>query len=104
MNEQVSKARDGYFTPTAFSNPLKVIGSWGQSMARVAKDPMDSAFPTISNDPTGNRSYGEGKTEFNARTLQYEKYYKEPINSGENLFNLFGSKYDPSNETNSYPF
>jgi|TARA_B110000285_G_C14735420_1_gene428355 hypothetical protein len=25
MNEQVSKAKDGYYTPDAFSNPLKVL-------------------------------------------------------------------------------
>lgn len=28
MNQKVSEAEDGYFTPDAFSNPLKVIGSW----------------------------------------------------------------------------
>jgi len=28
MNQRVSEADDGYFTPDAFSNPLKTIGSW----------------------------------------------------------------------------
>ena len=72
-------------------------------MKRVASDPLDAAFPTITNDKTGKRSFGEGKNEYNARTLQYEKYYKQPINSGENLFNLFGSKYDPTEGKND-PF
>ena len=98
MNEQVSKAQDGYFTPDAFSNPLKVVGSWAESMKRVAKDPLSAAFPTITNDKEGNRTYGEGKEEYNARTLQYDKYYNEPQPAGELLFNLFGSKYDPTDE------
>ena len=98
MNERASVAGDGYFTPDAFSNPLDVLGSWAESMKRVASDPMSVAFPTITNDMSGNRSYGKGKTEYNARTLQYDKYYYESINSGENFFNLFGSKYDPTQE------
>jgi len=28
MNEQASKAGDGYYTPDAFSNPAEVLGSW----------------------------------------------------------------------------
>ena len=36
MNQRVSEADDGYFTPTAFSNPLKVIGSVVESWKRVA--------------------------------------------------------------------
>ena len=98
MNEQASKAADGYYTPDAFSGPGAVLGSWVESMKRVVGDPLGSAFPTITNDPDGTRTYGKGKTEYNARTLQYDKYYNEPINSGENLFNLFGSKYDPTTE------
>ena len=98
MNERASVAGDGYFTPDAFSNPLDVLGSWAESMKRVASDPMSVAFPTITNDMSGNRSYGKGNTEYNARTLQYDKYYYESINSGENFFNLFGSKYDPTQE------
>lgn len=98
MNQQASKAEDGYYTPDAFSDPREVLGSWFESMKGVVSDPLAAAFPTITNDPTGNRSYGKGKIEYNARTLQYDNYYYDPINSGENLFNLFGSKYDPTQE------
>ena len=28
MNERVSKAKDGYFTPDFFSNPIDVASSW----------------------------------------------------------------------------
>lgn len=62
-------AQDGYFTPDVFSNPLDVLTSWTESMKRVASDPLAVAFPTISNDPEGLRTYGKGKNEFNARTL-----------------------------------
>jgi len=67
MNQKVSEAEDGYFTPDAFSNPLKVIGSWASSMKRVAKDPLSASFMSISNDPDGKRTYGEG-SEYKSRT------------------------------------
>ena len=50
MNEQASKAVDGYYTPDAFSNPLEVLGSWVESVKGVAADPLAVAFPTITND------------------------------------------------------
>merc|ERR1740138_78568 len=53
MNERVSQAQDGYFTPDVFSNPLDVLGSWVDSMKGVVSDPLTVAFPTISNDPNG---------------------------------------------------
>ena len=86
MNQKVSEADDGYFTPDAFSNPLKVIGSWMESMNRVKNDPLAAAFPTITNDPDGKRSWGEG-SEFKSRTHQLDKSYPP---SGDKLFNLFG--------------
>ena len=50
MNEQASKAVDGYYTPDAFSNPLEVLGSWVESVKGVTADPLAVAFPTITND------------------------------------------------------
>lgn len=41
-------------------------------MKRVAGDPLAAAFPTITNDQEGTRTYGKGKNEYNARTLQYD--------------------------------
>lgn len=86
MNQKVSEADDGYFTPDAFSNPLKVIGSWAQSMKRVSKDPLNASFPSITNDPDGKRTYG-AQSEYESRTHQLGKKYPT---SGDGLFNLFG--------------
>lgn len=47
MNERVSKAKDGYFTPDLFSNPIDVATSWFQSMVRVAEDPLAGVPPSI---------------------------------------------------------
>lgn len=47
MNQRVSEADDGYFTPDAFSNPLKVIGSVVESWKRVASDPLNASFPSM---------------------------------------------------------
>ena len=67
MNQRVSQADDGYFTPTVFSNPLEVLGSWAESMKRVVDDPLAAAFPSVSNDQTGARSWGKG-SEMKSRT------------------------------------
>merc|ERR1719428_1120656 len=69
MNERVSKAKDGYFTPDLFSNPIDVATSWVQSMVRVAEDPLASSFMTISNDKGGARSWGEF-SEVKSRTIK----------------------------------
>ena len=63
MNERPSQAADGYFTPDIFSNPLEILGSWAQSMKRVASDPLAASFMTISNDPNDARSFPKGSTE-----------------------------------------
>lgn len=96
MNQKVSEADDGYFTPDAFSNPLKVIGSWAQSMKRVASDPLNAAFPSVTNDPDGKRTYGEG-SEYKSRTHQLGKVYPP---SGDGLFNLFGMPPTESGKDN----
>jgi len=55
-------------------------------MKRVASDPLNAAFPTITNDPDGKRTWGAG-SEFKSRTHQLDKTYPP---SGDQLFNLFG--------------
>merc|ERR1719387_3246674 len=69
MNERVSEASDGYFTPDVFSNPVDVLGSWVESVKGALSDPLSTAFPTISNDQSGARSYPKGANEVDARTI-----------------------------------
>ena len=92
MNERVSVAQDGYFTPDVFSNPLEILGSWVNSVKRVASDPLSSNFMTISNDPEGLRTYGKGN-EVMARTIKPKTKDMNPKMrvSGIPGFNLFGT-------------
>merc|ERR1719261_2008230 len=60
MNQRPSMAEDGYFTADIFSNGLK----------RVASKPLAVAFPSISNDESGARSYPKGYDEIKARTIR----------------------------------
>ena len=39
-------------------------------MKGVVSDPLAAGFPTISNDPTGGRSYPKGADEVSARTIK----------------------------------
>lgn len=71
MNERFSLAEDGYVTPDVFSSPVDVVSSWIDSLKnKVAADPLETAFPTISNDMSGARSYPKGLNEINARTIK----------------------------------
>merc|ERR1719389_604951 len=97
MNERVSQAGDGYFTPDIFSNPVDVVTSWFDSMKRVASDPLAASFMTISNDPNGKRSWGKGVTEINARTIKpkvknFDKNMRITGIPGLNIFGAPGSK------------
>ena len=86
MNQRASDAVDGYYTPDVFSGPGAVLESWVSSMQRVVSDPLNVAFPTITNDPDGRRSWGKA-SEYKSRTIQTDKEYPP---SGDKLFNLFG--------------
>merc|ERR1719199_313313 len=58
MNERYSLAEDGYVTPTVFSNPIDVVTGWVDSITnKVLANPLETGFPTISNDQSGARSY-----------------------------------------------
>jgi len=93
MNERVSQASDGYFTPDVFSNPVDVLKSWWESMQGVVSDPLESGFPTISNDQTGARSYPKGSTEIDARTIKpkVKDFDKKKRITGIPGFNMFGA-------------
>jgi hypothetical protein len=93
MNERVSKASDGYFTPDVFSNPVDTAKAWFASMQDVVKDPLSAAFMTISNDESGNRSYPKGLNEVNARTIKpKEKNFDKKMRvTGIPGFNIFGT-------------
>jgi len=99
MNMRVSKADDGYFTPTIFSNPLDVITEWAESMKGVVSDPLSVSFPTITNDVSGARSYPKGSSEVNARTIKPKVKDFDPAMRtagipGYNLFGAPGSKLE----------
>lgn len=92
MNERASVAEDGYYTPDIFANPADVIGSWLDSLGRIASDPLNVAFPTISNDPEGRRSYGKAD-EVKARTIKPKVKDFDPKKriTGIPGFNFFGA-------------
>lgn len=71
MNERPSKiGNDKYFTPDVFSNPIDVATAYFSRIKEAFGRPLDVAFPTISNDVTGTRSYPKGSTEIDARTIK----------------------------------
>jgi len=103
MNERPSMAEDGYFTPDVFSNPLDVVSGWVDSMKGVVSNPLEKAFPTISNDQSGSRSYPKGATEISARTI---KPKKKDSDKGMRItgipgFNLFGTPSSKQAKTDS---
>jgi len=93
MNQRPSLADDGYFTPTVFSNPIDVLGKWVESLKTAVSDPLATGFPTISNDPTGGRSYPTGSDEVSARTIKPKVKNFDPSLriTGIPGFNAFGS-------------
>jgi hypothetical protein len=102
MNERVSKAEDGYFTPDIFSNPLDIAKAWVASMQGVVKDPLEASFMTIGNDKTGARSYPKGLSEINARTIKpkvknFDKSMRVTGIPGFNMFGTPGAKSDLPN-------
>jgi hypothetical protein len=97
MNERVSKASDGYFTADMFSNPIDVFKSWVGSMQSTVNDPASAAFMTISNDKSGNRTWGAGKTEVDSRTIKpkvknFDKNMRVTGIPGYNMFGAPGAK------------
>lgn len=101
MNERVSMAQDGYFTADIFSNPIDVASGWLNSMLRVAKDPLESSFMTISNDKSGSRSYGAAN-EVGARTIKpkVKNFDKDARMTNIPGYNLFGT---PSSKSAGIP-
>jgi hypothetical protein len=93
MNERVSQASDGYFTPDVFSNPVDVLKSWFSNMQGVVSDPLEAGFMTIGNDQSGARSYPKGLTEVDARTIKpkVKDFDKSMRVTGIPGYNMFGS-------------
>merc|ERR1719152_153402 len=93
MNERPSMAQDGYFTPDVFSNPIDVVTSWFDSMKRVASDPLETGFMTISNDQSGARSFPKGATEIDTRTIKpkVKDFDAKQRQTGIPGINIFGA-------------
>jgi hypothetical protein len=104
MNERVSKASDGYFTADMFSNPIDVFKSWVGSMQSTVNDPASAAFMTISNDKSGNRTWGAGKTEVDSRTIKpkVKNFDKNERITGIPGYNMFGAPGAKSTLPNNF--
>ena len=70
-----------------------VLGSFKDGLLFSIGNPLASAFPTISNDPSGNRAYPPGANEINARTIKpkVKDFDKSKRVTGIPGFNAFGA-------------
>jgi len=96
MNERFSLASDGYVTPSILSNPLDVLIAYKDAILKAASDPLQAAFPTISNDKSGARAWAPGG-EVKARTIKPKAKDFDPKKRitgipGYNMFGAPGSK------------
>ena len=82
---------------------IAVVTKWLASLKGVVEDPLAVGFPTITNDPTGARSYPTGATEVSARTIKPKvKDFDPKLRvSGIPGLNLFGT---PSSKQDDVPF
>ena len=80
-----------------------VFSDWVESVKRAAGNPFETAFPTISNDQSGARSYPKGLNEVNARTIKpkVKDFSKDKRIVGIPGFNNFGT---PSSKGLPWPF
>lgn len=101
MNQRPSMADDGYFTADIFSSPLDVLNDWKDSIVRAVGNPLETGFPTISNDQSGNRAYPDGG-EVLARTIKPKEKNMDPKSRLTGLpgYNLFGA---PSSKLSELP-
>merc|ERR1740138_1778588 len=93
MNQRPSMADDGYFTPSMVDNPLDVVTAWIDNLKDWASDPATKSFVTITNDPTGARSWPKGLDEVKARTIKPKVKDFDPKKRivGIPGFNAFGT-------------
>merc|ERR1719253_1163078 len=93
MNQRPSMAEDGYFTSSIFGNPLDVLTDFKDGILRALADPLETGFPTISNDQSGARSYPKGSSEIKARTIKpKDKDFDPSLRvTGIPGYNLFGA-------------
>merc|ERR1719378_1246557 len=102
MNQRVSLAEDGYFTPDIFSNPLDVLGSFVEGFKTTLSAPLNTHFLSISNDQTGNRAWPKGYNEIKSRTIvpKFKDFDKKLRITGIPGFNFFGT---PSSKQDTGP-
>jgi len=102
MNQRVSQAEDGYFTPDIFSNPLEVAGSFLEGLKTTLSAPLNTHFMTIGNDQTGNRAWPKGFNEIKSRTIapKFKDFDKKLRITGIPGFNFFGT---PSSKQDTGP-
>ena len=72
-------------------------------MKGVVSDPLSRAFPTISNDKSGARSFGKGVTEIETRTIKpkvkdFDKSKRITGIAGINVFGAPSSKQGNGDE------
>mmetsp|Transcript_37164 Transcript_37164/g.119450 ORF Transcript_37164/g.119450 Transcript_37164/m.119450 type:complete len:192 (+) Transcript_37164:45-620(+) len=93
MNERPSLAADGYYTASILDSPVQVLSDWLVGVKAAITAPVATAFPTITNDISGARSYPDGYDEVSARTIKPKvKDFSESIRiTGIEGFNAFGT-------------
>jgi hypothetical protein len=70
-----------------------VISDWIEGLKGAFAEPLQTAFPTISNDPSGGRSFPKGADEVSARTIKPKTKDFDPKKriNGIPGFNFFGT-------------
>ena len=81
---------------------LAVVGDFVNGLKRVASKPLAVAFPSISNDESGARSYPKGYDEIKARTIapKVKDFNPKLRITGIPGFNFFGT---PSSKQDTGP-
>lgn len=74
------------------AGPIDNAKALAKNIGKVIKDPLDAVFPTISNDPSGTRSWGKNQNEIMSRTIKPKVKDMDPSRrKSVDGFNLFGS-------------
>jgi hypothetical protein len=91
--EQTKQGRSYAMNPVGTKgSPLSALGDdYLADAKRFVKDPLDVLFPTISNDNTGTRSFGNGVREVDARTIKPPPGFSEYGKSSSGFFG-FGAR------------
>lgn len=85
MNQRVSQAEDGYFTPDIFSNPLDIASAFFEGVKTTFSAPLNTHFMTISNDQTGNRAWPKGYASICSQTRRPIRAVHRPLSLSPSL-------------------